>query len=224
MVSRVIYHGSDKRIPMPIYGMGKCYNDYGLGFYCTESAELGKEWACTEGQDGFLNQYQLDMTDMKVLDLSRGEYHFLHWLTLLLAHRRLSYSTPISRKAAQYLMEHFTIDIEEYDVIIGYRADDSYFSFAKDFLNNGITYQQLQRAMQLGELGSQIVLKSEKAFQALAYVDSQLVHHNVYYVKRKARDDEARRQYLKEVGEIDIEGLYIRDIMKRGMGADDPSL
>ena len=50
----------------------------------------------------------------------------------------------------------------EYDVIIGYRADDSYFSFAKDFINNTISVEQLAEAMRLGELGIQIVLKSER--------------------------------------------------------------
>ena len=35
-------------------------------------------------------------------------------------------------------MEKYNIDISEYDLIIGYRADDSYFRFAEDFLNNSI--------------------------------------------------------------------------------------
>ncbi|RGC51893.1 DUF3990 domain-containing protein [Absiella sp. AM29-15] len=45
----------------PIYGLGKNYNDYGQGFYCTENLELAKEWACTENLEGYANQYQLDM-------------------------------------------------------------------------------------------------------------------------------------------------------------------
>ncbi len=38
-----IYHGSQNKISAPIYGQGKPYNDYGLGFYCTEYRELKKE-------------------------------------------------------------------------------------------------------------------------------------------------------------------------------------
>ena len=33
---KTIYHGSDKIIEKPLFGHGKTYNDYGLGFYCTE--------------------------------------------------------------------------------------------------------------------------------------------------------------------------------------------
>ena len=64
-------------------------------------------------------------------------------------------------------MEKYNIDISEYDLIIGYRADDSYFRFAEDFLNNSISVEKLERAMYLGKLREQIVLKSEKAFEQL---------------------------------------------------------
>lgn len=41
-----IYHGSQQIVEVPQFGVGKPYNDYGQGFYCTESSELAKEWAC----------------------------------------------------------------------------------------------------------------------------------------------------------------------------------
>ena len=53
--------------------------------------------------------------------------------------------------------------------MIGYRADDSYFSFAQDFINGTISYRQLNRAMHLGKLGQQFVLKSKKAFERIAF-------------------------------------------------------
>ena len=40
----ILYHGSKDIIEKPIYGQGKKYNDYGLGFYCTDNIELAKEW------------------------------------------------------------------------------------------------------------------------------------------------------------------------------------
>ena len=58
----------------------------------------------------------------------------------------------------------FGINVNAYDIITGYRADDSYFSFARDFLKNSITVSQLSRSMELGKLGLQVVLHSEKAF------------------------------------------------------------
>ena len=50
---------------------------------------------------------------------------------------------PIAGKAKKYLSAHFFIDLSAYDVIIGYRADDSYYDFADAFLNNAITVEQL---------------------------------------------------------------------------------
>ena len=40
-----IYHGSADRIEVPQFGVGTTKNDYGLGFYCTESQDLAKKWA-----------------------------------------------------------------------------------------------------------------------------------------------------------------------------------
>ena len=73
----IIYHGSIDIIKRPIWGGGKRTNDYGRGFYCTESPELAKEWACAKGTDGFANIYQLDLSELTVLDLNSDNYTFL---------------------------------------------------------------------------------------------------------------------------------------------------
>ena len=64
-----IYHGSIDIIKKPIFSKGKKYNDYGLGFYCTEHIELAKEWACNEGIDGYVNSYVIDLDNLKYLIL-----------------------------------------------------------------------------------------------------------------------------------------------------------
>ncbi len=64
-----IYHGSSKIIQAPVFGQGNPYNDYGMGFYCTESAELAKEWACSSELDGYANRYMLDTTGLSLLPL-----------------------------------------------------------------------------------------------------------------------------------------------------------
>ena len=38
-----LYHGSEQLVETPAFGFGKKNNDFGLGFYCTESEELAKE-------------------------------------------------------------------------------------------------------------------------------------------------------------------------------------
>ena len=80
------------------------------------------------------------------------------------------------------------IDISGFDVIIGYRADDSYFSFVQDFVAGPISYRQLGEAMRLGKLGEQIVLISERAFERIKYVSNSPAEASVYYKKKKECD------------------------------------
>lgn len=56
---------------------------------------------------------------------------------LLAAHRTYWQNGSIAAEAKAYIREHFLVDISGYDVIIGYRADDSYFAFAQDFAAGG---------------------------------------------------------------------------------------
>lgn len=128
----ILYHGSPEIIKKPVYGKGKTYNDYGRGFYCTEHLELAKEWACSENIDGYCNQYEIDLSKLKVMNLS--EYTILHWLALLVTYRKIRVSSPIQQRSIDWLKKNYLLDLSEYDVIIGYRADDSYFSFARAFI------------------------------------------------------------------------------------------
>ena len=220
----ILYHGSNEKIEKPVFGKGKVYNDYGQGFYCTEHIELAKEWSCNEGTDGFANKYEFDTTDLKILDLSSDEYTILHWLALLMDNRKFRVSTPVMRIGVQWLKEHFLVDISEYDLIIGYRADDSYFSFARAFVGNEISLSQLNYAMRLGKLGEQYVLKTERAFKQIEFKSAELADNTIYYAKRKGRDEEARNAFFEELEKEDINGIFMRDIIREEMTSDDVRL
>ena len=224
MSKLILYHGSSEIIEAPVFGKGKSYNDYGRGFYCTEHLELAKEWACTENTDGYANKYEISTDGLSVLNLSSDEYTILHWLALLMKYRKLRVSTPVMKRGMDWLEEHFLIDLEPYDVVIGYRADDSYFSFARAFVNNEISLAQLSYAMRLGKLGEQFVLKSLAAFEKIQFVSYEVADNTKYYAKRKARDDEARAAFRAELEKDDLDGLYMRDIIREEVKADDPRL
>ena len=168
MSKLTIYHGSPVIIEKPQFGVGNPNNDYGLGFYCTETLDLAKEWACSAETDGYANKYVLDMSDLTVLSLTGGDYNILNWLAILLENRKFRIGGDVARQARDYIFKNFGIDYKNYDVIKGYRADDSYFSFASAFLNNTISLSQLEHAMVLGKLGEQVVAVSQKAFDALS--------------------------------------------------------
>lgn len=222
---QLLYHGSSTIIEQPQFGYGKPYNDYGLGFYCTESVELAKEWACSAESDGYANQYEFDMTGLSVLSLTGGEYSILNWLAILLENRKFRVAAPVAAQAKQYLLTNFLMDYRKYDVIKGYRADDSYFSFATAFLNNTISLAKLERAMQLGKLGEQVVAVSEEAFGRFSFVQAEYASKEIYYPKKLARDTAAREDFVleKESGPA-LDGIYMIDILREGWKADDKRL
>ena len=224
-VTLTIYHGSPKIIERPTYGLGNPFNDYGLGFYCTESIELAKEWACSTEADGFANRYTLDMTGLSVLSLTGGDYHILNWLAVLLENRRFRISGNIAKQARDYIAENFSVDYKAYDVIKGYRADDSYFSFASSFLNNTISLSQLERAMLLGKLGEQIVLRSREAFDRISFVEVISVPKEIYLPKKMARDTTARADFQREKSrDTVLSEKYVLDIIREGWKNDDQRL
>ncbi len=218
-----VYHGSKQIVEEPTFGKGKKNNDFGFGFYCTESEELAKEWAVSSLHDGFVNRYTLDTEYLNMLKLNSSEYTILNWIAVLVEHRLFSIKTPVANRAKHYLIDNFGINVNAYDVITGYRADDSYFDYAEAFLNNGITVEQLARAMRLGKLGEQIVVKSQFAFSKIKFEGFDTAEKDTFYILRKARDDEANKLY-SELLEEENDGLYIQDIMRGGILNDDPRI
>ena len=218
-----IYHGSKQIVEVPTFGLGRKNNDFGLGFYCTENIDLAKEWAVSSLSDGFANRYTLDTEYLNILKLNSPDYTILNWVAVLVDHRLFNIKTPIARRAKQYLIEHFGINVNSYDLIAGYRADDSYFDYAEAFLNNAITVEQLSHAMQLGKLGEQIVIKSKFAFSKIRYGGFETAENGMYYILRKARDDEANQTYI-DILEEESDGLYIQDIIRGGVSNDDPRI
>lgn len=220
-----LYHGSENIIEKPEFGKGARNNDYGKGFYCTENIELAREWACAKQKNGYANIYELDMSDLQVLNLNSQEYNILNWLAILADNRTYWQNGSISEQAKRYIKENFLPDISGYDVIIGYRADDSYFSFAQDFVAGVISLQKLSEAMRLGKLGEQIVLKSQRAFGRIEFIGYEDVDAGEYYSKKREREREARKEYRRsKKAEADVNDLFILDIMREEIKNGDARL
>lgn len=220
-----LYHGSSEIIKKPQYGYGKPYNDYGLGFYCTESIEMAKEWGVGKEKNGFANCYEWNVSELRILNLNAPEFCILHWLSILLQNREFDIPSGLAQEAKEYLLENFSTEYQDYDAVIGYRADDSYFSFAQDFINGTISYRQLNNAMHLGKLGQQFVLKSQKAFDRIRFTGYEEADHHEWYVKKMTRDRMARREYFDvERNRRQRGDLFITHILDEEMKADDARL
>ena len=221
-----LYHGSTKIIDKPEYGKGNPRNDYGLGFYCTQNLELAKEWASGSRIGGFANIYTLDVSELTVFNLNNPESSIMEWLALLVNNRVFNIASPLAAEAKDYLSAHFLPDIGIYDSVRGFRADDSYFTFAMDFLSSTISLRQLSRAMELGELGEQFMIKSQKAFGLLQYIESEPANGDIYYAKRLKRDREARVRYMQKerLGTRRPDDIFMLDILREEMKRNDARL
>ena len=208
-----LYHGSWEIVRQPQFGLGRTDNDYGQGFYCTEDIELAREWACSEKSTAWCNQYQLNCSELNVLDLSIDTFSPLEWLALLINNRNIYLDNALARRGAEWLVSNHLIDISDYDIIIGYRADDSFFKIARAFINNSLPLEALDSSLRSGELGIQYTIKSLQAFNSLSFIKAEPVDHRKYHSKRLARSQAANDKVFNN-GEL-LDGTFLADLMRR---------
>jgi len=224
--AQILYHGSCSIISSPSLALGRPNNDFGRGFYCTHSVDMAREWACKGGTDGYCNKYSLDVSGLRVLNLLSKEYIVLNWMAVLLQHRTFFVQNPVEEAARDYVISQFGIDAASYDMAIGYRADDSYFSYARAFIANTLPLRCLSRAMTLGKLGVQVALLSEKGMSHLSYLEAESVPASRHYAKFKARDEVARAECRQVVAGAPAfrDDIFVMDILREEMKNGDPRL
>ncbi len=192
----LIYHGNKNEAMISTYGVGGIDNDYGRGFYTTPNKELAKEWTWgtyTQGKKAYIHTFELNTTELEILDLT--ELDSVHWIAELLYHRKLNLNEKeVVRDNVNIFLENYKLDTGKYDIIVGYRADDSYFAYVEAFVSGTIYKDTLEKALRTGELGIQVFIKSEKAFGRLKKVEVDEVpdKYRGYFVRR---DQYARQQY-----------------------------
>ena len=144
----------------------------------------------------------------------------------MLSNRKFDITSPVGNQAREFILDRFLPNTDHVDVMIGYRADDSYFSFAEDFVNNTISLRDLNLAMQLGTLGEQVVLLSKRSFEQIEFVEYEVADFCEYYYKRAERDHNARTAYKNHKKNLQqlLNDVFVLDIMREDMQHDDPRL
>lgn len=209
-----LFYGSKTPLVKPEFGVGNPTNDYGLGFYMTDNIALAELWACQYPDGGHAITYKVDLSDLNVLRLSEGsELTILRWITLLVKHRFPYQEKMANKQTVDWLITHFDTPTDLYDVIIGYRADDSYFSYSLGFVRGEVSLQTLAKAMKLGRLGLQYVLVSKKAFSRIEYVSSYSVPHKENYRSFREKTLGEFHELLRQ--ENRFKNTFIGELMKK---------
>ena len=170
----IIYHGSKSIVKEPQFKGSNPNNDYGPAFYTTLNLEAAKVWACKNDEIGLINKYSVNNSvfkNLKVLDLTdKSKYSVLNWVAIIMHFRNLS--TKIKTEYKYYLdwLDRYYINVDDYDVVIGYRADDSYFKFPLSFVKDELAFDDLETVYLKGDLGKQYAFVSKRAVKSLIFL------------------------------------------------------
>lgn len=198
----LLYHGSPNKIIVPKFGLGQERHDYGKGFYLTEDLNLAKEWAVCrpERESGFVHSFELDTDGLNIFDFEKED--ILCWLCELMKHRDAADSKRYRMLSSKFI-EKYGKNTDSVDVIRGWRANASFFYIAKAFVRDEVDIDILKELMQLGGLGIQFCIKSEKAYQHLHKIGQVIsVDYHEFNAKYNERDANARIR-MKELIDSD---------------------
>ena len=210
-MEKKIYHGGERIVRTPSFGTGRPYNDFGLGFYCTESPQYAAEWAVRSGRNGFVSAYTIDSDGLRVINLCGSQYNPLHWLGLLFNYREFDLSSDTAYRARDYINKYFSVDHQACDCIIGYRADNRCFMFAQDFLDAKLSYMSFRSAITGDDSNRQFVLKSNRAFDRIFFAGYEPALHESSFPAGRSRELKAMISIKPSAGRNDF---FITDLIE----------
>ena len=210
-MDRKIYHGGDNIVRAPVFGTGRPYNDFGLGFYCTEYPQYAAEWAVGSGKNGFVSAYSINYDGLRIINLCSSQYNPLHWLGLIFNYREFDLSSDTAYRAKEYIYKYFSVDHQACDCIIGYRADNRCFMFAQEFLDAKLSYMSFRNALSGDDSNRQFVLKSNRAFDRISFTGYEPALSEDCFPARRSREIRAMKSIKPSAGSGDF---FITDMIR----------
>ena len=203
----VLYHGSKKGIVGDIAPISRDECDFGSGFYMGTNTLQPLTLVCNEDKPKFYT-VELDMTGLKVLTVEIG----MDWAMLIAYYRKEMESakgTPIYEKYAHMA--------DDYDVIIGYIANDRMYTELSRFFNRTLTDVALINCLSALDLGKQYVAISEKACKQIKILKEEPLS-GLELSLLKDMSAERRKEGIALAEEIEVkyrrEGKFFDEILK----------
>lgn len=210
-MNKTIHHGGEQIVRTPSFGTGRQYNDFGLGFYCTEYPQYAAEWAVGAGRNGFVSSYLIDSDGLRIINLCSSQYNPLHWLGLLFNYREFDMSSDTAYRAREYINKYYSVDHQACDCIIGYRADNRCFMFAQNFLDAKLSYLSFRSALMNDDSNRQFVLKSNRAFDRIIFTGYKPALSAASYPAKRSREIRYMKSIKSASGSNDF---FITDLIE----------
>ena len=204
-----LYHGSKSGLHGAIAPISRDRCDFGKGFYMGTDRTQPLTLICNYPK-AKIYLLSIDLSDLKILDIEVG----LEWALMVAYNRGKMESVKNSKIYKRYA------DLsKDYDVIIGYIANDRMFVVLDRFFNGEITDLALINSLSALKLGKQYVALTEKACKKIKILDEQeLSEDDRDKLKQEseanrsigiAKADEICRKYRRE-------GRFFDEILKAG--------
>lgn len=195
--------------------------DFGPAFYLTNRMPQASMWSVRLDTNGWLCSFVLNLTNLKVLNLDPMHKPPLRWIAELVYNRHFK---SINDEEWDYIVRNWRKNSTGYDVILGYTADDQYFSIFDDFFSNNLSFTGLCKVMMLGNLGYQYAVRSHKAYKALTRLKNQKIDKTIWHPRFLEHQNLAKRQYeeIRTVhGRNAVDELSFHQIVSMGIKPED---
>ena len=152
MGEHLLYHAGFQIIEHPDLKIGRKNADFGQGFYLSDKEAFSKRWARTrKDQITYLNRYAMDYTNLSIKYFERNE----EWYDYIRQNRS---GCPDS--------------LASYDIIIGPIANDTIYNLAGITTSGFLDKEKALGILMIGPEYKQITIKTEKAANALQFIDA----------------------------------------------------
>lgn len=182
--------------------------------YLASSENLAKELYCSRSAftpvKVYLYKLGLDIQPLNILDFTTLPIE--NWLSFLYQHKSIDGITPLVRnRLTQFKIKFTILNSLSYDLIKGYRLDNSNYRIAVDFLNVATTKTTVQALLDNTE--TLHILQSQIAFNNLFVLErTQIQLDECFYQSYINRDVALRRKY-KEYQEQEVFTETILDLL-----------
>ncbi len=181
----MLYHGSNAVISNPDLSKSREDIDFGIGFYLTKDKTMASKWAATKAVS-ILNTYRLNLDNLNIYTFNLDE----EWLEYVRACRQ--YGDHYEEITAKY---------DAYDVLIGATADDKLFDTVQQYLDGEISAETAIKYLNVAGFSEQVVLKTQKAINALTLVFSKEIKGaEKQHYRQISRQD--RQQALDKLNQL----------------------
>lgn len=204
-----LYHGSKSGIRGAIAPISRESCDFGKGFYMGTDRIQPLTLICNYPK-AKIYTLSVELSQLKIFEVEVG----IDW-ALLIAYNRGKMETVKNSS----IYNRFAGLSKDYDMIIGYIANDRMFVVLDRFFNGEITDLALINSLSALKLGKQYVALTEKACKKIEIVDEQELSENDRDRLKKESEanrskgivlaDEICRKYRRE-------GRFFDEILKEG--------